>query len=163
MIKNQSASVCKEFGIHNKVYKVVCDQAANVKSAYKDTEESIDLVNVARNLMNKQRNIDAIELNRKKESEKLREKQVILIDNLQREVDEFNFEFNKPKATPGVGLKRDCVIAGLDNDDYDDYDEETEQYSDDDASSGEENEINEDDSADDAEPFLDEDRICKIL
>ena len=65
-IKKQYDEVCSEWKIDGKVYKVVCDQAANVKCAHKDTAECPDIVNLAMSLLAKQRNLDA--LNEKQQS-----------------------------------------------------------------------------------------------
>ena len=57
-IKKKYDEVCEQFGISDRVFKIVADQAKNVKTAFKDTQSKVDTQDVAMFLLIKQRQMD---------------------------------------------------------------------------------------------------------
>ena len=85
-IKEQFDKVCSDFGIANKTFKIVADQAANVKSAFASTEEADDIVEATMNLLRRQRNSDSIKEREKRESAQ----QALIVDAYNKEVEAIN-------------------------------------------------------------------------
>ena len=130
--------MCGDFGIADKIYKIVCDQARNVKKAFGQVEEGDDEVQVALNLIQRQRNIDNEAEKKKKEAQQ----QAKLVEQVNREIDAINITTNNRDAP----LKRAHQVL----EDYD-LDEITEELSD----SDDESNATLDDSTDDFGPTPD--------
>jgi len=86
-IKSEYDEVMKFFDINSKVFKVVADQAANMKKAFSNEYEASDKTDELQILIN-----DLL-LNQKREDMKKRE--AILRDDLEREIREFNESENE--------------------------------------------------------------------
>ncbi len=70
-IKSQYDACLKRVNIQDKVFKIVSDQARNVKKAFSKTFECVDIVQITQELLNRQRKVDLIA--RRKEAKKNKE------------------------------------------------------------------------------------------
>jgi hypothetical protein len=57
-MKYQYDLICNEFKLKDKVFKVVCDQAAIMKSAFSKIESMVDVIDLTTQLLAKQRQVD---------------------------------------------------------------------------------------------------------
>ena len=97
-IKKQFEEIAAKFKIRSKVFKIVADQAANVKKAFVDTTQCDDVLTIATDLIRRQKNIDAIQ-----EAERLR----ALQEQINREALESSIaEMNAPLTVLEPGRKR---------------------------------------------------------
>lgn len=102
-IKKQFEEIARKYNIRHKVFKIVADQAANVKKAFVDTTESDDVITIATSLIRRQKNIDAIA-----EKERLRiYQEQINKDVLDGEIEAMN------KTSPVAELSRKRTAAEL--------------------------------------------------
>ena len=85
-IKNQFDVVAEQFGKKDKVFKIVADQAANVKKAFSETTEAIDIITIASDLVKRQKKLDLIQ----KKEEKARLEQDIHQKDLEKSIEEMN-------------------------------------------------------------------------
>ena len=77
-IKKQFDEIVQDLKIENKVYKIVADQAANVKNAFAEVEEAEDPIIIATTLARRQQKIDLIKENQEREKETQAENLIIL-------------------------------------------------------------------------------------
>lgn len=106
-IKKQYDEIIKLFDIEDKIFKIVCDQAANNKKAFKETLECTEddhIIKITNMLIDKQRKLDMIE---EKEEIKKREQLEKEISNMNRGSD------TQAKITQY--MKRDKVLLDLDD------------------------------------------------
>ena len=100
-IKQQLDVITEEFNLNNKVFKIVADQAANVKKAFEHTMNSDDIVTITRDLMLRQRKLDLLN-----EKEKYRlAKESANVDALNKSIEAMNYSSPGTKA-PGFSIKR---------------------------------------------------------
>ncbi len=59
-IKSQFNAISNEWGFQNKIFKIVTDQAANMKNAFADAYEAENIINVTKTLMLNQERLDRI-------------------------------------------------------------------------------------------------------
>lgn len=85
-IKKQFEDVALDYKISNKVFKIVADQAANVKKAFVDTEEAEDPVIIAATLVQRQKKLDLLKEKEAIEKEKEAQNRAIL----EKEIEEMN-------------------------------------------------------------------------
>ncbi|RNA16575.1 hypothetical protein BpHYR1_042964 [Brachionus plicatilis] len=107
-IKQQYDSIVKIFGIDKKIFKIVCDQAANNKKAFKTTLECTDedqLVKITNMLIEKQRKLDNLE----------EKKQATLRNELEKEINTMNKPINCNQTKITTSIKRDKVLLELDD------------------------------------------------
>ncbi len=114
-IKKQFEEIAAKFKIRSKVFKIVADQAANVKKAFVDTTQCDDILTLATDLIRRQKNIDAIQ-----EAERLR----ALQEQINREALESSIaEMNAPLTVIEPGRKRTAAEL-IDNfDEFEDTEE----------------------------------------
>ena len=85
-IKKQFEEIATNFNIRSKVFKIVADQAANVKNAFKEVIEAEDVLTIACDLIRRQKNQDALD-----EKERLRLIEAELtIEALNESIEEMN-------------------------------------------------------------------------
>ncbi len=123
-IKAQFDVVSKEFGINNKVFKIVADQAANVKKAFAQTEEAVDVITIATDLVKRQIKLDLI----KQQEEEERIQQEKNKESLENSIEEANTI--SPVNPTKITKKRtaDELLEDFDNEfEFDEFDEETEE------------------------------------
>ena len=109
-IKQQFDSVCQEFHIAHKTYKIVADQAANVKAALGSIEEADDIVQDTMALLRRQRAQDKIKERERHESEQ----QAQLIANYNKEVDESNANgVTISRVYPSIKMLQSNLISNL--------------------------------------------------
>jgi len=107
-IKQQYESVIKVYDIDKKIFKIVCDQAANNKKAFKSTLECTDedhLIKITTMLLEKQRKLDMIE----------EKKQTTLRTELEKEKNIMNKPINGSQTKITAFMKRDKVLIDLDD------------------------------------------------
>jgi hypothetical protein len=85
-IKSQFDAIQKEFGLTNKTYKFVADQAANMRNAFKDLEEAEDVVNTMANMMMRQENDEKREF----QTQKQIDQQSVLVNQINKELEKEN-------------------------------------------------------------------------
>ena len=126
-IKKQYDLILNRFNITDKVFKVVADQAANMKKALEDVTESNtiagganeeNLISLTKMLVERRRKLDQIE--EKKQSE--------LVSNLNKSIEEINNQFSNVNNQPKINkyFNRDQILN-----DFDDMTEELSANSDD--------------------------------
>ena len=59
-IKSQFDEISKVYGISSKTFKIVADQAANVKKAFSETLEAEDVLSIATKLLRLQKKKDEL-------------------------------------------------------------------------------------------------------
>jgi len=110
-IKKQYDSILERYNIENKVLKVVADQAANMKKALSDERESNcivggasedNLINLTKLLVERRRKLDKIHEN----------KQNVLVDEINKSINEINSEFANSKSLPKFNRLK--IISELD-------------------------------------------------
>ncbi len=107
-IKLQFDEITKQWGLHSKIFKIVTDQAANMKKAFGDTFESEDIISVTKNLLQNQMRLDRLaEIKRSEE------------DMQCKLIEEINLEIQKANSSMSVGRpterKKACdILAELD-------------------------------------------------
>ena len=123
-IKTQFDVVSKEFEIGDKVFKIVADKAANVKKAFAQTEEAVDVIKIATDLVKRQKKLDLI----KHQEEDERIQQEKNREALENSIEEMN------KTSPVVSNKsnKKRTADELLNDfveefEIDEFDEDTEE------------------------------------
>ena len=119
-IKKEYDDVMKFYDLSNKVFKVITDQAANMRNAFaneKEAHDSDELVRMTNELL----------LNQMKEDTK--KKEVILRDELAREIDSWNHistgETNLISKPP---QRRDEILADLMDENIDDITDSTSEH-----------------------------------
>ena len=97
--------MCEEFGIKDKVFKIVADQAKNVKNAFQETKSKVDLQDVTLLLLIKQRQMD-----------RDAELETSARNKIQAEINKMNepIELDNSNEQPTKKLKRDQVLDDLD-------------------------------------------------
>jgi hypothetical protein len=126
-IKKQYDLILNRFNITDKVFKVVADQAANMKKALEDVTESNtivgganeeNLISLTKMLVERRRKLDQIE--EKKQSQ--------LVSNLNKSIEEINNQFSNVNNQPKINkyFNRDQILN-----DFDDMTEELSANSDD--------------------------------
>ena len=126
-IKKQYDLILNRFNITDKVFKVVADQAANMKKALEDVTESNtivgganeeNLISLTKMLVERRRKLDLIE--EKKQSQ--------LVSNLNKSIEEINNQFSNVNNQPKINkyFNRDQILN-----DFDDMTEELSANSDD--------------------------------
>ena len=138
-IKREYDKVVNFYDINNKVYKVITDQAANMKKAFELTTEceiNDELIKLTTQLLMFQRKED------------LKMKQSVLKDQLEKEIEQFNLvELDQNSEAKGKKRTREEVL----NEFYEDLDEF-------------ENEITETDELNDTSDTLnDADDLSKLI
>ena len=106
--------MCSKFGIENKIFRIVSDQAKNVKKAFASSTECVDVVDIAQALLNRQKKIDIIELQKKKKQERedlLAKKNE---EELINEIEEMNAVGREDKNN--VKLTKDQILLEWDED-----------------------------------------------
>ena len=147
-IKSQYDQISEIYNIQNKTFKIVADQAANVKKAFVDTLETEDVLTITTNLMRRQR-----------KSDELAEAERIAKELEAQQVGELNksIEFmNAPSDTAGTLSKKRKVEQVLlelleEEDQYEDTDELDIQDEELDDTIGDAESLNEEEGEDDEE------------
>jgi hypothetical protein len=75
--RDQFDEIVQDLKIENKAYKIVADQAANVKNAFAEVEEAEDPIIIATTLARRQQKIDLIKENKEREKETQAENLII--------------------------------------------------------------------------------------
>ena len=115
--------MCEEFGISNKVFKIVTDSAANNKCAFRTEVEAQDETNILVNMLAKQRKKELL-----KEKENLiKEMEAKALVEINSEIEEFN------SVVPSLEIKRPKTAAELQLEMDNDEDDETEEIVDSDS------------------------------
>ena len=142
-IKAQFDLILERYGIKEKIFKVVADQAANMKKALEDVSESTsipgganedNIMNLTKMLIERRRNLDAIE----------EKQQIMQAESLIKDIEEFNNEFQNENFRKYNLFNRDDILSDLD---LDEMTEELSENSDDeeaDKTFGDQEDIEED-------------------
>lgn len=105
--------------MHEKVFKIVADQAANVKKAFSKSIEVDDVINQTKNMISRQRKID---LNIENEKIKLAKEEEARAD-LEKSIQEMN-QMSPVQSPPKINNKRKAFQIIEDDDlDYEDTEE----------------------------------------
>ncbi len=117
-IKSQYDACLKRVNIQDKVFKIVSDQARNVKKAFSKTFECVDIVQITQELLNRQRKVDLIA--RRKEAKKNKEliSEEVAVSELTNEIAESNTVY--PSIIRRRSLKREDVLIELEDDECSD-------------------------------------------
>lgn len=112
-IKLQYDLILKRYNIEDKVFKVVADQAANMKKALMDVQESTsitagasedNIINITKLLIERRRKLDYLE----------EQKQKKLIEEINQSIDKTNNQFANKASTNSRALRRDDVLIDFD-------------------------------------------------
>ena len=117
-IKQQFEEIATKFNIRSKVFKIVADQAANVKNAFKESVQADDVLTIATDLIRRQKNSDAI-----KENERLRlVQESVNREELEKSIEEAN-SCDQSSEKASVSIKRTAAQVLLDEDEFEDSEE----------------------------------------
>ena len=107
----------------NRVFKIVADQAKNVKKAFENTLEADDIVKITENLIRHQRKKDYLAQKENSIKEILIEKQTLLKHELENEINEMN-KISNCRNDDNRKRKREDVINEIIEFDDDEFTDE---------------------------------------
>jgi len=116
-IKIDYDQVVKRYGIENKVFKIVCDQAKNVKAAFANVAEAESSEEIIHKLLVRQNKLDLKAARDKLLKEKAMIIEVAEVIRLNKEIEEFNKSNSQLNDEPmAKGKTRAELLANFDDD-----------------------------------------------
>ena len=121
-IKKQYDEISSQYGIDNKTFKIVADQAANVKKAFSKTLETCDVLTITTNLMRRQAKKDKLE---KAEKDRI-EAEALAVNELNTSIENMNAKCSSPSEKPSRKRTAEQVLTKMCDENEDLY-EDTEE------------------------------------